>query len=372
MTTDIYLQSFQSCYVRCCAVLSKSPLAYNYKFELYPYLYALFAYMLGTNPSLSKDALTPTVAWIINRLPPEQHDKFWTRMHFYIDVVTDQIDLRAEWAVSEKIDFSNPFLRLYFAFGDILSNPGCAIDYKNAPVLMNDVIDMREFERIMSQELTPIAASSLSVFTAPHTPTKKQTHLSASRSTVLAVLGIVVALLLGISIGSSKSVPASTPAPTVVVTATPATPHLTPVDEPENGHVFLSPQYQRLCPLSVSVSDGSSYYIYLKYMRAPGNSYDSRHKSGYGEGDDLAFYIRPGETVELDVPVGVYKLYYATGDVWYGTQYKFGEDTAYFSSDDLLDFYTSYDSTYGVTLELWAQYNGNFETGEISETAFPG
>lgn len=372
MTTDKYLQSFQSCYVRCCAVLSKSPLAHNYKFELYPYLYALFAYMLGTNSSLSKDTLTPTVTWIINRLPPEQHDKFWSRMNFYIDVVSDRVDIRAEWAVSEKIDFSNPFLRIYFAFGDILSNPACAIDYKNAPVLMNDIFDMREFERIMSQELTPIAVSSLSVFIDQRTPAKKSPHPSASRGTVLTILGIVVALVLGFSIGSSKAVPASAPAPTVVVTAPPATPYLPPVDEPENGHVFLSPQYQRLCPLSVSVSDGSSYYIYLKYMRAPENSYDSRKESGYGESEDLAFYVRSGETVNLDVPVGVYKLYYATGDVWYGTLYKFGVDTAYFSSDDLLDFYTSYDSTYGVTLELWAQYNGNFETDEISETAFPG
>ena len=30
------------------------------------------------------------------------------------------------------------------------------------------------------------------------------------------------------------------------------------------------------------------------------------------------------------------------------------------------------DTAYGVTLELWAQYNGNFETDEISESAFPG
>ena len=229
----------------------------------------------------------------------------------------------------------------------------------------------------MAHELTPIAASSLSVFYEPtffsNSAMQKQTpRYTISRSTILTVVGIVTALLLGISIGSSKSLPASAPAPTLTITKPSVTPHLMPVDEPENGHVFLSPQYMGLCPLSVSVADGSSYYIYLQYMHAPENSYNSRHETGYGEGDDLAFYIRSGETVELDVPVGVYKLYYATGDIWCGTQYKFGADTAYFSSDDLLDFYTTADTAYGVTLELWAQYNGNFETDEISESAFPG
>lgn len=137
-----------------------------------------------------------------------------------------------------------------------------------------------------------------------------------------------------------------------------------------NGDILVYTGYKCLCPFSVSVSGNDGYYIYLQYQYAPSSSYNSREYAG-GYESDLAFYVAPNSTVEIDVPIGVYKLYYAYGETWYGRMALFGEDTVYCTSDDLLEFYSTYEYYNGVTLELWAQYNGNFETTIIDERNFP-
>lgn len=143
--------------------------------------------------------------------------------------------------------------------------------------------------------------------------------------------------------------------------------------QPENGKIFKMPSHKGDCPFSVSTDTAYSYYVYLEYQDAPLNSYDKRTSKGSSHlpQDDVAFFVRPGATVEIDVPVGVYKLYYATGETWYGVTELFGENTVYSSSDELLEFYTDSTTAYGNTLELWAQYGGNFETVLIAENEFP-
>lgn len=136
------------------------------------------------------------------------------------------------------------------------------------------------------------------------------------------------------------------------------------------------PSYESLCPLTVSVRGDQAYYVFLDYLYAPSYSTVDRHledEINYSSviENDLAFYISPGSTVEIDVPIGVYRLYYATGETWYGKALLFGEATATYTSDDLLEFYAD-DSYYnGVTLELWRQSGGNFDTKSISYDDFP-
>ena len=67
----------------------------------------------------------------------------------------------------------------------------------------------------------------------------------------------------------------------------------------------------------------------------------------------------------------MYKLYYATGDVFYGTKDKFGEDTAYYVSSDLMEFYSTYEYFNGHTVTLYKVANGNMDTRIISESQFP-
>ena len=89
----------------------------------------------------------------------------------------------------------------------------------------------------------------------------------------------------------------------------------------------------------------------------------------------MSFYIASGKTVETEIPVGVYSLYYAAGEDWYGAEYKFGPSTVYSSSDDPLSFYTEYDGDYivynGQTIELWLQTGGNMSTHTIDPADFP-
>lgn len=137
-----------------------------------------------------------------------------------------------------------------------------------------------------------------------------------------------------------------------------------------NGDILLSPSYKCVCPFTVSVLGDNGYYIYLKYRYAPSNSVVSREYTG-GNESDIAFYVAPGSSVSIDVPIGVYKLYYAYGPTWRGAYYKFGEDTQYCSSNDLLEFYADSEYYNGVTLELWAQHGGNYSTKSIDEDEFP-
>jgi len=86
----------------------------------------------------------------------------------------------------------------------------------------------------------------------------------------------------------------------------------------------------------------------------------------------MGFYVKAGKTVEVDVPVGVYQLYYAYGKTWYGKEKRFGPDTVFCTSDEYLDFYTDDSTTYGHTLSLILQTYGNFDSRNIKEADFPG
>lgn len=60
------------------------------------------------------------------------------------------------------------------------------------------------------------------------------------------------------------------------------------------------------------------------------------------------------------------------GNGWYGHKDLFGKDTIYCTSDDLLEFYTDYNTAYGMFINLWVQDDGTFETEYISASQFPG
>lgn len=165
----------------------------------------------------------------------------------------------------------------------------------------------------------------------------------------------------------------------IVPSSTRATPAPTAKAEraqnmPANGTVFVKPTYEAYCPFQVSVRGENGYYVYLEYLRVPKQSYNSRHATGKSKIniEDMSFFVRPGQSVEVDVPIGIYKLYYATGTEWYGMSKLFGEDTLYFEGNDLLIFYTDYTTHYGNTVELWEQVGGNFDTDPISASEFPG
>ncbi len=141
------------------------------------------------------------------------------------------------------------------------------------------------------------------------------------------------------------------------------TPYLPPEQPtPTNGHIFKQPTQECIAPFTIETQaqDSNDYYIYLQHCDGNSSEYD------------ISFFVQGGNTVEIEVPLGTYKIYYCSGSKWYGTEYKFGENTQYSTSDDLLEFYHDNEYVYGNTITLYPVSYGNFETEYIDEYEFPG
>ncbi len=86
------------------------------------------------------------------------------------------------------------------------------------------------------------------------------------------------------------------------------------------------------------------------------------------------FFVRGGQTMQSNVPLGQFVLKYATGNSWCGENDKFGTETEFHKADVVLRFARqNSDDGYtmiGNTIELILQVNGNLKTSRISREAF--
>jgi hypothetical protein len=115
---------------------------------------------------------------------------------------------------------------------------------------------------------------------------------------------------------------------------------------PGNGEVTRFLPGKALAPLSVKVPEGSEFYYII--LRTMGDNAKA-----------LAIFIHPGQTVEINVPLGEYSMLYASGEKWYGPDVMFGPDASYSRADSVFNFYD--DGTYyqGHSVELIEQAGGN-------------
>lgn len=127
---------------------------------------------------------------------------------------------------------------------------------------------------------------------------------------------------------------------------------------PETGEIIREPLFERVAPLTVET--GGEYDYFISLVRS-GNSYAT-----------MTFYIRAGETADVDVPLGEFEIYYATGPAWYGEEKLFGVDTEYRKCDGTFRFYLDEENYYqGYTLTFRPVINGNLDTDYISAEDFP-
>lgn len=140
-------------------------------------------------------------------------------------------------------------------------------------------------------------------------------------------------------------------------TTPPAANSLIEHDRPKNGYVFEHPAGDMVAPLTVKTSGTDDYYVALKHTTTSSKN--------------MSFYVRGGSTVTIDVPLGVYEIYYASGSAWYGKDDLFGTDTAYYKCEDVFPFTASGDGYDGWTLTLYPVANGNLETDAIDPEEFP-
>lgn len=111
-----------------------------------------------------------------------------------------------------------------------------------------------------------------------------------------------------------------------------------------------------VAPLSISVDSNTHYLIKI---------IDTRTNWDIGQ-----WFIRAGESIDIKVPLGSYKIKYAAGKMWYGLNDLFGNDTIYSKADSTFDF-TAHNIEYatqysGHTIQLIAQPSGNLHTSRMN------
>lgn len=84
----------------------------------------------------------------------------------------------------------------------------------------------------------------------------------------------------------------------------------------------------------------------------------------------MTVFVRAGETVEVKVPIGSYRVKFASGERWYGESNLFGPDTDYSTIDDPLDFRVKGNQLVGHALSLTAVPNGNLWRKELAAADF--
>lgn len=126
---------------------------------------------------------------------------------------------------------------------------------------------------------------------------------------------------------------------------------------PLNGFTERYHSSEAIAPFEIRTRYGSGNY-YVKMV------------DYYTKKTVLTIFVRDGQSVNIDVPLGTYELKYAVGKNWYGNEHLFGPDTACSKAKDRFEFERHGDEITGYTVELYLQINGNLETNTIPVSSF--
>ncbi len=126
---------------------------------------------------------------------------------------------------------------------------------------------------------------------------------------------------------------------------------------PKNGAILRIPMESRVAPLSIT-TEGTGYYYFVLEIPETEKVY-------------MSFFGHAGETINLKVPLGAYKLYYASGTTWYGKNDMFGENSVLIRCDDILTFSEDQNGYSGWDITLYPVAGGNMDSSYVSEDEFP-
>jgi hypothetical protein len=126
--------------------------------------------------------------------------------------------------------------------------------------------------------------------------------------------------------------------------------YLIQIEEPLNGEILSGYDDYEGSELTIKSSSNESYVVKLKDI------YDE---------EVMCFYVRAGATVTVGVPAEEMYVYFASGDVWYGMNDLFGNETSYSMDDELKDF-----ENYTYEYTLYPVSNGNFSETPIDAEDF--
>lgn len=124
--------------------------------------------------------------------------------------------------------------------------------------------------------------------------------------------------------------------------------------EPKSGQLFLGkkldPDYDDCSSLTIKASSDESCVVKLKDI--------------YGD-VWMSFYVRAGDKVTVGVPRETLRVFFASGDIWYGYNDLFGEYTSYSKDSSVCNF-----EEYTYEYTLYPVSSGNFSETPISADEF--
>ncbi len=241
------------------------------------------------------------------------------------------------------------------------------------------------------------------------TPPSKSPKKKRKSAIVTSLICITIALVFLGLLWSRSSTPSASDKPS----ASESTPSATKPALPQNqsasntkrtytpvaakdGEMLITPSYEQLCPFKVVVSysdqQNVDFFIFLEYLcpfpdgkSADGvisyvqrggrysSYYDTRTQSSYQAWrakeyptipltDDIGAFLSTSTVLSFDVPPGCYRLWYCSGETWYGMTHYFGDDTVWYTSNEILTFYLDDTFAHGQEITLKPTVNGNLDT----------
>lgn len=126
---------------------------------------------------------------------------------------------------------------------------------------------------------------------------------------------------------------------------------------PQTGYSSNSHIEEGLSPLKIATPYGADHYFV-------------KIEDAYTKKPIANYFIRAGDTLEVNLPLGTYNIKYASGKNWYGDEYLFGQSTAYAKANQTFNFSFDGYQYNGYTIELIQQVNGNLKTDPINKNQF--
>ena len=169
---------------------------------------------------------------------------------------------------------------------------------------------------------------------------------------------ILGAIIIGVYISESdKSETSNKARPTPTYSPTAAPTFEAPIVPTSQGIQGLYTTNYLVAPLSISTPHGTEKY-FVKIVDATTDA------------PVMTVFIYGGQVFELKVPLGQFKVKYATGENWYGESLLFGPPTSFNEAETTFFFHDDGYQINGYSIELIKQKNGNLHTKGISRNQF--
>lgn len=124
------------------------------------------------------------------------------------------------------------------------------------------------------------------------------------------------------------------------------------------GILRVSTRKSMLAPLRVQTPPGENYFLKLVEL-------------GEKKKPVLTFFIPGGSSFQMKVPLGTFRLRYASGTNWYGPELLFGPcTTSFFEANADLEFTRAGRQLSGHSIVLIKQIDGNLSTEVVEEKNF--